>query len=106
RWFVQQSPREFFCGIASSISPGSRASRLARGLDSTSVVEDVILESAGVLVCPFEGFLIATPQAAAQPDSAHALPALGAAGSTPTIKNAAIDQISTWRRPESKDRDR
>jgi len=55
---------------------------------------------------PFRSFLVATPPAAVQPDSAHALPAIGEAAYTPRIKNAAIDKISAWRRLESKDREK
>ena len=43
RRLLQQSPREFFCGIASSVSLGSRPSRLARQFDSARNSKNVKL---------------------------------------------------------------
>jgi RNA polymerase sigma-70 factor (ECF subfamily) len=54
----------------------------------------------------FRNFLVATPPAAVQLDSAHVLQAIGETASTPRIKNADIDKMSTWRRLESKDREK
>src|SRR4051812_36190313 len=45
RRFLQQPPREFFCGIASSVSRWSRASRLARRSDSASNSETLIADA-------------------------------------------------------------
>src|SRR5882724_7905713 len=43
RRFLQQSPREFFCGIAPSVSLGSRPSRLAGRSNSARFAENVTL---------------------------------------------------------------
>src|SRR5512132_1268292 len=43
RRLLQQSPREFFCGIASSVSLGSCPSRLARRSNFAGVAEAVTL---------------------------------------------------------------
>src|SRR6266480_1510311 len=49
RRLLQQSPREFFCGIASSVSLGSRPSRLARQFDSARNSKNVKLLRRGRL---------------------------------------------------------
>ena len=82
RRLVQQSSREFFCGIAPGVSLGSRPSRLARRSNSACASENVRL--------------VGRDRRARR----------GARRARPTILFALVDKISTWRRLESKDREK
>src|SRR6266481_628306 len=81
RRLLQQSPRQFFCGIASSVSLRSRPSRLARQFDSARNSKNLKL--------------VGRDRRARSARRARAL-----------FLFALTDKISTWRRLESKDREK